>query len=138
VQEVMLVLHEKYGHLSRIEDLLPLSFQILRFKMTGHRRKAERRGESRRVSLEDTPVADPNSNPEKDLARRELLERLAKALEQTGERCRELFRLKLQGKSYQEIQSLMGVRSINTIYTWDFRCRRHLLELMGGRWETER
>jgi RNA polymerase sigma-70 factor (ECF subfamily) len=29
----------------------------------------------------------------------------------------------------------MGAGSINTVYTWDFRCRQHLLELMGGSWE---
>ena len=29
----------------------------------------------------------------------------------------------------------MGAQSINTVYTWDFRCRKHLLELMGGDWE---
>jgi RNA polymerase sigma-70 factor (ECF subfamily) len=27
------------------------------------------------------------------------------------------------------------VGSINTVYTWDFRCRKNLLELMGGNWE---
>ena len=29
----------------------------------------------------------------------------------------------------------LGARSINTIYTWDARCRKELLELMGGSWE---
>ena len=32
-QEVLIVVHEKYGHLERLEDLVPLSFEILRFKM---------------------------------------------------------------------------------------------------------
>jgi RNA polymerase sigma-70 factor (ECF subfamily) len=54
-----------------------------------------------------------------------------------GERCRQLFRLKLEGKSFPEIRELLGVKSINTIYTWDFRCRRELLERLGGNWEQE-
>jgi RNA polymerase sigma-70 factor (ECF subfamily) len=42
--------------------------------------------------------------------------------------------LKLQGKTFPEIQKIMGVEAINTVYTWDHRCRRRLLELMGGSW----
>jgi len=44
-------------------------------------------------------------------------------------------RLKLQGRTFPEIQKIMGVKSVNTVYTWDSRCRKHLLELMGGDWE---
>ena len=32
-QEVLIVLHEKYGHVTRPEELLPLALQIIRFKM---------------------------------------------------------------------------------------------------------
>ncbi len=128
-----MVLHEKYSHLDREEDLAPVSFQILRFKIMAARRKA-----GREAQVDEAPLADPNPDPEVAFARREMMERLTKALESMGERCRELFRYKLEGKGYQEIQGLMGVRSINTIYTWDFRCRQQLLELMGGRWEAGR
>src|SRR6185369_11978527 len=44
-QEVLMLLHEKYAHLERPEDLLPLSLQIVRFKIMSLRRKAVRRGE---------------------------------------------------------------------------------------------
>ena len=47
---------------------------------------------------------------------------------------REIFRLKLLGRSFSEIQKEMGAASINTVYTWDARCRKHL-EDMGGHWE---
>jgi RNA polymerase sigma-70 factor (ECF subfamily) len=67
--------------------------------------------------------------------RKQMLERLAKAMSGLGERCRELLRLKLQGKAFPEIQKIMGVAAINTIYTWDHRCRKNLLEAMGGSWE---
>ena len=35
-QEVLVLLHEKYSHVTRLEELVPLSFQILRFKLVSH------------------------------------------------------------------------------------------------------
>ena len=134
-QEVLMLLHEKYAHLERPEDLLPLSLQIVRFKIMSLRRKSVRRGEYTQVSITDIPLPDLESNPADALERKELLERLNRAISQLGERCRELVRLKLQGRSFPEIQKIMGAATINTIYTWDHRCRKHLLELMGGDWE---
>ena len=130
-----MLLHEKYAHLDRPEDLLPLSLQIVRFKIMSLRRKAVRRGEYTQVSITDIPLPDLNSNPADALERKEMLDRLTHAIAQLGDRCRELVRLKLQGKSFPEIQKIMGVAAINTVYTWDHRCRKHLLELMGGDWE---
>jgi RNA polymerase sigma-70 factor (ECF subfamily) len=137
-QEALMLLHEKYGHLERPEDLLPLSLQIVRFKIMSLRRKAARRGEYNQVSITDIPLPDVDSNPAGYLERKEMLERLTRAIGQLGGRCRELIRLKLQGKSFSEIQKIMGAGSINTVYTWDHRCRKQLLELMGGDWELKR
>ena len=50
-------------------------------------------------------------------------------------RCREMFRMKLEGKSFEQIRQALDARSINTIYTWDSRCRKKLLEKLGGKWE---
>ena len=130
-----MLLHEKYGHLERPEDLLPLSLQIVRFKIASLRRKAARRGEYAQVSITDIPLPDLDSNPADYLERREMLERLTHAVGRLGERCRQLIRLKLQGRSFSEIQKIMGAGAINTVYTWDHRCRKNLLELMGGGWE---
>ena len=52
-----------------------------------------------------------------------------------GERCRELMRWKLEGYNFPEIQKRMNVSSLNTLYTWDFRCRKELLERLGGEWD---
>ena len=98
-------------------------------------RKAARRGEYSQVSVTDIPLPDLDPNPADYLERKELLERLALAVGQLGERCREMIRLKLQGKTFAQIQEIMGAGAINTVYTWDHRCRKHLLELMGGDWE---
>lgn len=130
-----MLLHEKYAHLERPEDLLPLSLQIVRFKIMSTRRKSVRRGEYTQVSITDIPLPDLDSDPADALERKEMLQQLGRAIGQLGERCRELVRLKLEGRSFPEIQKIMGVAAINTIYTWDHRCRKHLLQLMGGDWE---
>jgi RNA polymerase sigma-70 factor (ECF subfamily) len=133
-QEVLLVLHEKYGHLERLEDLLPLSLEIVRFKLMAYRRKAQRHGEYTQVPVDEIQVADGGPDPLTAAESREMRERLLAAISQLGERCRKIMALKLEGKSFPEIRSILGAASINTIYTWDFRCRKHLLELMGGSW----
>jgi RNA polymerase sigma-70 factor (ECF subfamily) len=102
------------------------------------RRKSHRRGEYTKVDISSIQVADPEADPEARVERKLMLERLRQAVGKLGERCRQLLRLKLQGRSFAEIQKEMGAQSINTIYTWDFRCRQHLLELMGGDWEKDR
>jgi RNA polymerase sigma-70 factor, ECF subfamily len=133
-QEVMLLLHTKYGQVGDIEDLVPLSLRIARFKIAAAHRKAHRRGEDRQANVDDVALADPGMGPGEQVEKKEMLERLSHALEQLQGRCRELFRLKLQGKSFPEIQGVLGARSINTIYTWDSRCRKQLLEKLGGSW----
>jgi RNA polymerase sigma-70 factor, ECF subfamily len=137
-QEVLMLLHEKYAHLERTEDLLPLSLQIVRFKIMSLRRKTVRHGEYTQVSISDIQLPDLDADPAGYVERKQMLERLTKAVGELGERCRELIRLKLQGRSFPEIQKIMGVGAINTIYTWDHRCRMNLLDLMGGDWERPR
>lgn len=134
-QEVLVVIHEKYGHVERLEDLVPLSLQILRFKLFAQRRKAVRHGEYTQVSVDEHPLRGDAPDPEETAARRELLEKLTAGIALMGKRCQELFAHKLQGRSFPQIRELMGVESLNTVYTWDHRCRKQLLERMGGRWE---
>ena len=132
-QEVLLVLHEKYPDVSEPAELLPLSMQILRYKMMAHCRKSERHGDE--VPIDEHPLAGGGDSPEDYARKREIAVRLAAAVKRLGPECRKLMRLKLEGRTFAEIQALLGAKSINTVYTWDFRCRKHLLELMGGDWE---
>ncbi len=134
VQDVLLLLHEKYPEVGTLTDLVPLAFQILRFKMVDAQRKIKRRGEDQHVPLEDVALTDPRDDPYSSVSRKQMEAQLAAALLTLGPRCRELFRLKLEGKSFPQIQILMRQESINTIYTWDHRCRKELLEVMGGQW----
>ena len=130
-QEVLMVLHEKYAAVDRIEELLPLWLEIARFKIWGARRKSVRRGENTSVSVDDLPLAGSGPDPLEQTERRERLDNLEAALKQLGDRCRELFRLKLEGRSFAEIQKRLKIESINTLYTWDFRCRKELAKKLN-------
>lgn len=137
-QEVLILLHEKYHHVDRLEDLVPLSLKIARFKIMSLRRKSQRHGEYTQVSVTDIQLPDLDADPATLVERKLMLERLTRAMAQLGGRCRELMRLRLQGRNSGEIGKRMGAQSINTVYTWDSRCRQQLLELMGGDWEAPR
>jgi RNA polymerase sigma-70 factor (ECF subfamily) len=132
-QEVLILLHEKYGDLDRLEDLLPLSLKIVRFKMMAHRRKARRHGEFTQVSPDDVQMPDGRTDALTAMEQREAREHLVAAISKMGERCRKLLALKLEGKSFAEIQAALGVSAINTVYTWDFRCRQQLMERVRDR-----
>lgn len=134
-QEVLVVIHEKYARVTELTELVPLAFQVLRFKMLDVHRKSLRRGEYNQESVDDLPLADPGDDPATQLDQKQRVNRLLSAIGRLGDRCRELFKWKLEGKSFPEIQKIMGQTSINTIYTWDLRCRKQLLTLMGGSWE---
>jgi RNA polymerase sigma-70 factor, ECF subfamily len=139
-QDTLVLLTTKYATVTSIEDLVPLALRIVRFKIIEFRRKAGRRGELARPPAEgEDPIAqladDKSWGPEIQMQRRELADRLAEALRQLTGRCRTLFRLKLEGHKFADIQRLLGARTINTVYTWDLRCRERLLALMGGSWQ---
>lgn len=134
-QEVLMLLHEKYDRVTELTELVPLAFQVLRFKMLDLHRKSLRRGEYHQETVDELPLANPGDDPATLLDQKQRVDRLLAAVVQLGERCRDLFALKLEGNSFPEIQTRMGQQSINTIYTWDLRCRKQLLSLMGGSWE---
>ena len=134
-QEVLVLLHEKYARVTELTELVPLAFQVLRFKMLDAHRKSLRRGEYNQESVDELPLANPGDDPATLLDQKQRVDRLLAAVAQLGDSCRGLLTLKLEGDSFPEIQTRMGQHSINTIYTWDLRCRKQLLSLMGGTWE---
>src|SRR5271170_7565398 len=92
-QEVLILLHEKYGHLDRLEDLLPLSLKIVRFKILAYRRKARRHGEYKHVSVDEIQIPDDSAGALAAMEQRENRERLLAAVAALGERCRRLLAL---------------------------------------------
>jgi RNA polymerase sigma-70 factor, ECF subfamily len=131
-QEVFVVLEEKYRHVSTVEELLPLAFEIMRFKLMGWRNRELRRGETTQLDVTEIPLADPGPGQDVLIDRQRRLDRLTAGLSGLGERCRNIFRWKLEGKGFPEIQKLLGADSINTVYTWDARCRKELQAKMAG------
>jgi len=137
-QEVMLVLHEKYAHVEELGELVPLALQIVRFKLMSQRRTSQRRGEYTSVSVQEIQLPDLGLSPAGEFERKQMLLRLESAIRQLGDRCRQIIRWKLEGRNFSEIQELLHAASINTVYTWDSRCRQDLLERLGGSWEEKR
>lgn len=106
--------------------------QISRYKLMALNAKGVRRGETSAIPVAGVPLADPAESPEAALHRRQRLDQLERAIQSLGERCREIFRLKLQGVKFPEMQRILGAESINTVYTWDLRCRRQLMDRWKG------
>jgi RNA polymerase sigma-70 factor (ECF subfamily) len=133
-QDTLMLLHQKYAHVERLEELVPLAMRIVRFKAASMWRKAHRRGEDTAVQVDEQLLPDFAHNPGSAAERRELMDRMKTAFGKLGDRCRELFRLKLDGLPFPEIATRMGAASVNTVYTWDLRCRQRLRELIGDDW----
>src|SRR5260370_32133645 len=108
---------------------------MIRVKWVSLGRKGGGQGEYTQVSVEDIQLPELGVDPVGRLERRQMSERLAAAIGQMTGRWRDLFRLKLEGKTFGEIQTVLGAHSINTIYTWESRCRKRLLGLLGGSWD---
>ena len=85
-QEVLVVLHEKYPHVEDLTELVPLGFQVLRFKMLDAHRKSLRRGEYNQESVDDLPLPNPGDDPMTQLDQKQRVGRLLAAMAQLGER----------------------------------------------------
>ena len=137
-QETLLLLTTKYAHVTALVELIPLAITIMRLKIQGHRRRVHRRGEDTALAVDELPLPDGAADPGELLARRQALDRLRAALGRLGGRCAQIYRLKLEGRSFAEIGSELGAASVNTVYSWEFRCRQRLREILGGPWVPER
>ena len=99
-QEVLILLHEKYVRVTELTELVPLAFQILRFKLLDAHRKSLRRGEYHQESVDELPLANPGDDPATLLDQKQRVDRLLAAVAQLGDRCRDLFKWKLEGNSF--------------------------------------
>lgn len=131
-QDVLLIIHRKYPDVAAVEELVPLGFKIARLRLMSVSRSMRSHGEFDPLPIDEFDLPHPGPDPSQAAERKEQTERLAAAIRQLGHRCKELIRLKLEGRSFPEIQKLLGVSSLNTLYTWDHRCRKQILESLGG------
>jgi RNA polymerase sigma-70 factor (ECF subfamily) len=127
-QDTLMLLNQKYAHLSSRDDLVPVAVRIMQFKIRTLRRGI-RPGDT---TTEGIQVPDPDPDPETTAHYQQLRKTLMEAIEKLGGRCREIFMLKLLGYNFIEIKDRMGANSIDTIYVWDFRCRKELKKLTAA------
>lgn len=126
--ETLLLLHQKYPHLDAAADLVPLAVTTMKFKILELRRNKDRGHQP----LDQAPPQSHDPGPEQVAGSAQRQSRLLSAILTLGPRCRWLFLLKLQGFNFIEIMPRMEAASINTVYTWDRRCRAELRKLLEG------
>jgi RNA polymerase sigma-70 factor (ECF subfamily) len=125
-QGCLLLLMQRYPKVRDRVDMLRLSITIARNKMFEHFRQTRRQEE-----LPET-IAD-QIDIHRELERRQVIDRVLPAMLLLDERCRQLLQLKLfENKGAAEIQKLLGINSINTIYTWESRCFKQLMVRVKG------
>lgn len=129
-----MLLHEKYHDIEAVEELVPLSFRIVRFKMAAGFRKSARHGEGSAVQADDAGLCS-GDDPEHELIEQEQRRLMLDALDELGERCREILKMKISGFGFEQIRLRLGAASLNTVYVWDLRCRRQLIERLKTVWE---
>lgn len=133
-QETLILLTTKYAHLDSPADLVPLSIRIARWKLMNHWRKVRRAPIEGGREERDLESLARDEGTEEALGRHLLLGRLLAAVDTLGERCRRLLLLRLEDRDFEEIRKLMDAASINTVYTWDNRCRKQLREALTPGW----
>ncbi len=124
-QDVLLELRRRYPDLESAEDLVPLSFRILDFKIRNAARKRMRRKEDQEMPVEDLFLAAPEANPEELMMSRERQRQLALAAGRLKPKCRQLLRLQLEHNSLKTVSQLLEVPE-GTIYSRWSRCRQAL------------
>ncbi len=126
-QETLMLLITKYAGVTGQDELVPLSIGIAKNML----RKIRRFGSRENASIDvNQDWRDERSDTERDLLRLEDARMLSRALQKMGEKCRELFRLRLQRKTTQQIMKIMGARTENALYTWNSRCKENLMRIL--------
>ncbi len=125
-QETMLVIAEKYGDVTDTSECLRLAFKIARLKISNLWRLDRRRKTSGVDSEELERFPSEDDAPDREMMRSQMIDQLTKAMSGLTVRCREIFRMKLDGLRFAEIAKRLKVKSLNTVYVWDHRCRQRL------------
>jgi RNA polymerase sigma-70 factor (ECF subfamily) len=136
-QGCLLLLMQKYSNIRDLTTMLKISVGIARNKIFEQFRQDKREiqfpeATSDHVNTFEAAVSD-RTDILRELERRQLVDRILAAMLHLGEKCRNLLRLKLvEHKGSADIQKLLGVNSINTVYTWERRCLQELINMAGG------
>ncbi len=128
-QDVLLELERRYPDIADPEDLVPLSFRILDFKVRNESRKRIRRKEDQQMPVEELYVPSPKAGPEERVMSAERLRQLERAAGRLKPKCQQLLKLQLEHRSLKTISELLSVPE-GTIYSRWSRCRQALRKLM--------
>ena len=129
-QDVLLELERRYDDVVELEDLVPLSFRILDFKVRNESRKRIRRKEDQQMPVEELFLPSPSAGPEEGALSRERRRQLARAAGRLKPKCRQLLRLQLEHRSLKTVSELLEVPE-GTVYSRWSRCRQALKKLMA-------
>jgi RNA polymerase sigma-70 factor (ECF subfamily) len=124
-QDCLMILVQKYPHVRDLTSMIKIAVTVARNKMFEHFRHAKREAELLDTTPDQTDVY-------RELERRQVVSQILVAMLRLDDKCRKLLMLKLEEKGSTDIQKLMGANSINTIYTWERRCLKKLMEVVGG------
>ena len=109
-----------------------MAIRTMSFKLKSFRRGVVRQRLSDKPA-DEMPIADNRPDASGEFESKEFKKRFEAALEKLGDRCRRLLLLKLEGHRLTAIREMLGAGSMQQLYTWDFRCREDLRELLGAR-----
>jgi RNA polymerase sigma factor (sigma-70 family) len=120
-QRVIVVLLNKYSDVQDEANVVPLSYGIARNVIKEGCGQAQ--GEP--------PVELPDTGPgaEEHLQRSEELELLERSIQELGDRCRKLIRMRLGEKTTSEIAQAID-ESPGTLFVIEHRCRKELKAIM--------
>lgn len=123
-QEVLTLLVQKYSGVRDLTEMIQISVGIARNKIFERFRLSHRETE--------LPENAPGKNDIHDeVERRQVMNRVVLAIMRLGERCRNVLKLKLlEEQDSLAIQQILNAKSINTVYTWEHRCFKQLIQLL--------
>jgi len=128
-QRAILVVLERYPHISQEADLIPLAVRCAQFvqleEMRRRRRLVQPPEDGWNLASNETPT-------EEKLLWNARLEQLYKAIPQLGERCRDILRQRLLEAQTEAIAASLQTTPA-TLYVWESRCRGSLQKLIDTR-----
>ena len=125
----------KYPHITRLEDVMPLTTTIAMNHIRHLWRKKTADIQNATVEEDDDSRAssDPGRDPEQQVILRNLIDRMCSVIasKRFKDRCRKVLEMVYSGVPYEEIRVTMGAQTMATLYTWVHRCHKELRSGLG-------
>jgi len=136
-QETMMLLSTKYGHLERLEDLLPLTFKIMTNKIMDLRGRSWWKAGQTGGDVEGREMPG-GARPDEVFATKEGFARFLAAVRRLDRPCRRILWLRYRKMSTADIRKRIGAVSDQAVNLKVFHCRGRLRELMQEAEESRR